>query len=442
LKIKFRAARLLLTAILIVSLALPTESDAYSVLTHEELIDLAWSNGIRPLLLARYPGTTGDQLRAAHAYAYGGCAIQDMGYYPFGKTFFSDLMHYVRTGDFVMALLRDAHDVNEYAFAIGALSHYLGDTIGHSQAINPATGVSFPNLEAKFGPSVTYDQSPHSHVRTEFAFDIGQVSKRTFAPPAYLKFIGFQVPRKLLERAFRETYGIDSHELLGKVHPALRSYTTSVRSYIPAFSEAEVVLHQKDFPPDADDENYRLFKQRLSQISFERSPRWRNTYQNPGFKAHLLAFVVRIVPKVGPVSILAIKIPNTVTEDWYIRSVNHTVDVFHEDLAKLKDAPQESLALVNRDLDTGDRIKPGDYPRTDKTYATLLHRIVSKRQRPIPAGIRDDILAFYADPNAPNTIKGDGKAWKRIAVELQSLKQMKTIDKATIRGVVMHEDEQ
>lgn len=420
------AVRILLTAILVAILAFPPSCPAYSVLTHEELIDLAWQDAIRPLLLARFPGTTNAQLVEAHAYAYGGCAIQDMGYYPFGQQFFSDLTHYVRTGDFVLALLRDARNVNEYAFAIGALSHYLGDTIGHSLAINRATAVEFPKLEAKFGPSVTYDESPHSHVRTEFAFDVGQVAKGTFAPPAYLKFIGFEVPRKLLERAFRETYGVEAREIVGKARPALGSYRTAVRSFIPAFTEAEVVLHGSKFPADPDNESYRLFKQRLSHVSFERRPRWRDTYHTPGFKAHLLAGVVFIMPKIGPISILAIKVPNPTTEDWYIRSVNQTVDVFHQQLAQLKDSPQSPLALENRDLDTGARVNPGDYPLTDQTYATLLHRIVAKPQRPIPAGVRDDILRFYADPNASNVMKGDGAAWKRIAAELELLKQMKT----------------
>src|SRR5258705_12279508 len=83
-------------------------SNAYSVLTHEELIDLAWNDSIRPLLLARFPGATDHQLVVAHSYAYGGCAVQDMGYYPFGKRFFSNLTHYVRTGDFVSWMLRNA----------------------------------------------------------------------------------------------------------------------------------------------------------------------------------------------------------------------------------------------------------------------------------------------------------------------------------------------
>jgi Zinc dependent phospholipase C len=192
--------RRLITAFMAVALLLIAQPlTEYSVFTHEELIDLAWSSSIRPLLLARFPGSTDAQLRVAHSYAYGGCAIQDMGYYPFAKQFFSNLTHYVRAGDFVSNLLNDARTRDEYAFAIGALSHYLGDSIGHSQAINLATPVAFPKLEREYGPRVTYDEDPDAHVRTEWAFDINQLSKRTFAPPSYMRHIGFRVPRRLLD---------------------------------------------------------------------------------------------------------------------------------------------------------------------------------------------------------------------------------------------------
>jgi hypothetical protein len=210
---KSRRLRVFAVGMVIAGFFLSPAAPAYSVFTHEELIDLAWSSSIRPLLLARFPAATDEQLREAHAYAYGGCAIQDMGYYPFAKEFFSDLTHYVRSGDFISNLLRDAGNLDEYAFAIGALSHYLGDSIGHSEAVNLSTPIAFPKLEREFGPSVAYDQDPHAHIRTEFAFDIGQLSKRTFAPPSYMRHIGFRISRRLLDRAFRETYRSAATEL-------------------------------------------------------------------------------------------------------------------------------------------------------------------------------------------------------------------------------------
>ena len=393
-------------------------ANAYSVLTHEELIDLAWNGSIRPLLLARFPGATDAQLVEAHSYAYGGCLIQDMGYYPFGKKFFSDLTHYVRSGDFVAWLFRNARTLNEYAFAIGALSHYLGDSIGHLEAINPATGVEFPKLSQKYGPAVTYDQSPHGHIRTEFAFDVEELTRQAFAPPAYLDFIGFQVPRKFLAQAFIDTYGFDIHEVLGQSRPALRSYSISARSFIPAFAEAEVVLHRHQFLSPPDDEAYKIFAERVARTNYDR--RWKHTYHGPGFKAHLLAILVFIVPKIGPAADLAIKIPNHETEELYLRSVNQAVDSFHSALDKLGSEPKVLIALSNVDLDTGNHVKRGEYPRTDQAYAKLLRRLTANPDRTIPIDVQQNILVFYS---ASKTARDPSP---QIKAQLEIVKRMKT----------------
>ncbi|MBV9086060.1 MAG: zinc dependent phospholipase C family protein [Acidobacteriaceae bacterium] len=425
-------------ALLLISMfAMAQSLGAYSVFTHEELIDLAWSDAIQPLLLARFPSTSPAQLREAHAYAYGGCVIQDMGYYPFGKRFFSNLTHYVRSGDFIVNLFRNAHDVNEYAFAAGALSHYVGDSIGHSRAVNPATGIEFPKLEHKFGRDVTYADSPHAHIRTEFAFDIGQLSKETFAPPAYMRHIGFDVPLNLLERAFLQTYGFDIHEFSGpRFRPVLKSYRTSVRSFIPAFASAEIVLHGGQFPPDRNDDAYRTFADRLSHVEYERY--WKQPSNRPGFGSHVLAVLVKILPKIGAISDLAIKVPDSQTEELYIRSVNRAVDVFAQLLNDLRTG--NVLLLVNRDLDTGEVVKPGGYPLTDTTYAQLLHRIASKPDRVVPRGLRRDLLKYYSDPNAPIITKKDRRAWQLVLTDLQTLKNMRTATTAGLPEGIADED--
>jgi len=370
---------------------------AYSVLTHEELIDLAWNDAIRPLLLTTFPGATDHELVVAHSYAYGGCAIQDMGYYPFGKRFFSNLTHYVRSGDFVVWMLQNARTLNEYAFAIGALSHYLGDSVGHSQAINPATAIAFPRLERKYGSSVTYGESPHGHIRTEFAFDVQELANLEFAPPAYLRAVGFRVPRKFLEKAFAHTYGFDVRSILGPDHPALKSYRTAVRTFIPIFAEAELVLHRHKFPPPPDDEDYRLFTQRVSRTNYDR--RWKHTYKGPGVKAHLLAVVVFLVPKIGAASDLAIKIPTPDTQQLYFHSLNHTVDRFNELLRTLNQSADPPFSLANLDLDTGDHDDPGDYPLADKTYAELVSHLASQPRHAIPTDLKQHLLHFYRDPS-------------------------------------------
>jgi hypothetical protein len=343
-----------------------------------------------------------------------------MGYYPFGKQFFSDLTHYVRTGDFIAWLFRNSRTIDEYAFAIGALSHYMGDSIGHSEVINPATAVEFPNLRRKFGNVVTYDESPHGHIRTEFAFDIKELGDGDFAPPAYLRYVGFMVPRKFLEQAFINTYGFDIHEVLGRARPALRSYRTSVRRIIPAFAEAEVVLHRHQFPPHPDDEAYRKFAERVARTNYERH--WKHTQRGPGVKAHLLAVLVLIVPKIGSASDLAIKIPNATTEEWYLRGVNNTVDQFHVTLQKVAADFGGSVRLANIDLDTGDRVKRGDYPLADRTYTQLLARITSKPDRTVPADLKRNILDYFAGL-APSNEEG-----QHLMAQLNVLKGMKTGD--------------
>jgi hypothetical protein len=370
-------------------------SSGYSVLTHEELIDLAWNDSIRPLLLAKFPGATDHQLVVAHSYAYGGSAVQDMGYYPFGKKFFSNLTHYVRTGDFVSWMLRNARTMDEYAFAIGALSHYFGDSIGHSRAINPATAIEFPKLEHKYGTIVTYGESPHGHIRTEFAFDVEELRNLEFAPTAYLQAVGFRVPRRFLERAFAATYDIDIHGVLGEDRAALRSYRTAVRSFIPAFAQAEVVLHRNQFPPQPDNDDYRIFSERVARTNYDR--RWKHTYRGPGFKAHLLAILVFLVPKVGGASDLAIKIPTPDTQEMYLRSVNHTVDRFNEILRNLLQDANDPISLPNLDLDTGKPSKAGDYPLADQAYAELIKRITSTPPRTISQDLKQHLLAYYGD---------------------------------------------
>lgn len=389
---KVRSWRL---AFLITVTWLSTHASAYSILTHEGLIDLAWNDSIRPLLLARFPHATEAQLREAHAYAYGGCAIQDMGYYPFGKRFFSNLTHYARTRDFIAWLFHNARTLDEYAFAVGALSHYLGDSIGHSQAVNLATGLEFSKLRQEFGDSVTYGESPHAHIRTEFAFDIDELTDAAFAPPAYMQRIGFKVPRTFLEQAFISTYGFDLHEILGRARPALRSYRTSVRSFIPAFAEAEVVLHRHQFPPHPDDEAYRTFAERVDRTNYERH--WKHAYKGPGIRAHLLAILVFLVPKIGGAADLAIKIPTPKTEEWYLQSVNHTLDVFRDTLHQhLSNADPHSAPLANLDLDTGNPAVFGDYPLADQTYAQLVSRLASNPARTIPGDLKQNILEYYA----------------------------------------------
>ena len=394
---------------------------AYSFLTHEQLIDLTWKNSIRPVLLARFPNVTEAELNEAHAYAYGGCAIQDLGYYPFGNEFFSELTHYVRSGDFVSSLLRNARNPDELAFAIGALSHYVGDIQGHTNAVNLAVPVEFPKLEQLYGPSVAYDQDPHAHVRTEFAFDINGIGKRRFAPSAYLRHVGLKVPGDLLRRSFYETYGLDESRSIGRHREVEGIYRFAVRSFLPRIAYAETLLHKKNMPDDKPGEPFDAFRAQLAQADFENG--WESYRKKAGIGTHMLAGVIVIVPKWGPLSYLAIKGPTTETEENYVESVVRSTTALRETLSQLGTAEQ---SIPNRDLDTGAKVKPGGYRLTDQTYAELLAKITKHADAKIPAGLKEDINAYYADPNAPISTKKKPEQWAKVQRELGVLAGMPT----------------
>jgi hypothetical protein len=393
---------------------------AYSFLTHETLIDMEWEPSIRPVLLSRYPNATHDQLRLARAYAYGGSTIQDAGYYPFGHALFSDLTHYVRTGDFITNLVRESHTLNELAFSLGALSHYVGDTVGHRYAVNVSVPQEFPSLETKYGSVVTYEENPHAHVRTEFAFDVDQLSHARFAPSGYFRHVGFKVPTGLLNRAFYDTYGITLHSVIGDESPAFDSYEWSVRTLLPRVGYAEVLLHRSSFPPDQDNDAFRQYAGLLQQtdtVSHWESYRKRR----PSFLTRVFAVLVFITPKIGPFSDLSIRGPSSDTEQDYVTSVNRATAEYASLLQQLAADSQSVFTVPDLDLDTGFETKPGTYRLTDRTYAMLLSRVTALNARP-PAGLRQNILAFYSDPAAPIETKRHHRRWQKVQQELAQLR--------------------
>jgi hypothetical protein len=406
--------------LLLVFLAAPQPTSAYSVLTHEELIDLTWADSIQPLLLHLYPTLTPAQLQQAHAYAYGGCVIQDLGYYPFGKPLFSDLLHYVRTGDFIRALFRDSKGPNDIAFAIGALSHYLGDTIGHPQAVNLAVGKEFPALAAKFGPNVNYAEGRHQHVRAEFAFDINAAAKRRLAPERYLNHIGFAIPVPLLARAFYDTYGLDLGDILGQNHPTLWGYRYSVRTLLPRVAYAEVLLHRNRLPPDVSSPDLDQLNQEIATLAA--TDQWDIYRRHAGIGTHLLAGFIFVLPKVGALSDLSVRGPTPETEQDYVKSLVKTADT----LRQLLTHATTSDGLANEDLDTGDEIRPGTYRLCDLTYADLLHQVTRDPSTAIPFGIKRDLLAYFAEPDKVIYLKRNPKKFAQIQADLPILKTIST----------------
>lgn len=389
---------------------------AYSVLTHEQIVDLLWKDRIRPAIEARYPGLTPDQTRQAHAYAYGGSLIQDMGYYPFGNKYFSNLTHYVRSGDFVAAMIQEAQNANEYAFALGALAHYAADNAGHP-AINRAVAMEFPELRKKYGDVVTYEDSPKSHIRAEFGFDMTEVAKNHYTSDAYHDFIGFEISESLLERTFPKVYGIQFKDVIHNEDLAIGTFRRAVSQVIPQMTRVALLARTKEMVPDKNGPAKRKYLYYLSRAEYERD--WGRTYHRPGFGTRLLAVVLRIIPKRGPFSALSFKVPPQPAEDMFVKSIDTTVRDYG---SFLEEAQKGTLNLENKDFDTGQETRPGEYALADQTYARLVGDLAKDDFKDLSPSLQENIEAYYSNSDAPLATKRHPKRWRKLEADLDQLK--------------------
>lgn len=408
---KNRSRWILLGLLLAVTCA---DSSGYSVLTHEEIIDAVWNDTIEPLLLNRFPSATPQELLEAHAYAYGGAIIQDMGYYPFGNRFFSDLTHYVRTGDFVLALIKESRNLDEYAFALGALSHYAADAYGHQLATNRSVAMLYPKLAKRYGQIVTYEDKPSAHLKVEYGFDVDQVAEGNYAPKAYHDFIGFEVPKPVLERAFLRTYSLEVSDVFIRVDLAVGSYRHAVSTVIPRMTKVAWQLKKDEIQNSHPTETKAQFIYNTSRSEYRKD--WGDVYEKPGFFAKLKAFFLRVVPKVGPFSGLAFHPPTPAIEQLYMGSFNATLD--HYRFLLLAERAHR-LQLPNENLDIGVPTAPATYRLADETYAKLLNKTSGKH---VSGSLRNDLLSYYGDLDMPFAEKRNSKAWHELTRELDMLK--------------------
>ena len=403
---------------LVLSLSWPCETAAYAVLAHEAIIDSVWDTNIRPLLLKRFPGATAEEIKEAHGYAYGGAIIQDMGYYPHGSFFFSDLTHYVRSGDFVLALLRDSKDLDGYAFALGALAHYASDTNGHPVGTNRAVPLLYPKLQKKFGDSVTYEEGELAHVKTEFGFDVVEVAHGRYAPDSYHDFIGFGVSVPLLEQAFQETYGLELKSVLSDEEKVLGSYRHDVSQLLPKATRIAWSLKKNEIMQDQPSMTRKRFLYNLSRASYRKN--WGKNYQPPTLGENFLAFLTRIIPKIGPLKVLQLKTPTPAAERLFEASFNATLDRYRQ---LLNQAGAGQPDLPNDNFDTGEITGPGKYQLNDETHAKLLDALAKQHFSGASPEVRAELLEFFGHPDAPYAMKRKAKDWAKVQSELEQLKK-------------------
>jgi hypothetical protein len=362
--------RIGLVACLFFLLSYTQKSFAYSVLTHQAIIDSVWNDSFKPLLLKRFPKASAEQLKEAHAYAYGGAIIQDMGYYPFGSKFFTDLTHYVRSGEFVDVMIEESTDLNGYAFALGSLAHYVADNNGHAIGINRIVPLEYPKLRAKFGDVITYAEDPSSHMKTEFGFDVLQVAKGRYASDAYHDFIGFKVAKPVLERAFFKTYGLELKDVFNNLDLAIGTFRRAVSGVIPEMTKVAWEMKKDEIEKSQPGITREKFLYNLSRVDYEKE--FGTSYEKPGFFAKTTAWVVRVFPKIGPFKPLAFKAPTPEAEQVFMESFNTTVERYR---ALLRQTHSNRVALDNRNFDTGKPTRAGEYRLADEAYSDLIVKL-------------------------------------------------------------------
>src|SRR5215470_13824368 len=384
-----------LTCLLAVALAWPQPTRAYAVLSHEAIIDVVWESHIKPVILKKYPQATEEDLSRAQAYAYGGAIIQDMGYYPYGSPFFSDLTHYVRSGDFIQALLRDAQNLAEYGFALGALAHYAADNDGHRIGTNRAVAVLYPGLGRKYGDSIAYEDGKLAHVKTEFGFDVLEIAKERYAPDGYHDFIGFEVARRVLDQAFRETYGLELKSVLKDEDKALNSFRRDVSKVIPKATRIAWHLKKDEIKDDIPDATKKRFLYNLSRSNYESE--WGKNYKKPSPGEIFLAFLYKLIPKIGPLKILQFRTPTPETEHMFEASFNATLDRYRKLLTETREG---NLQLPNDNFDVGENTGPGKYGLNDDAHAILLDKLAEAKFAGVNGELKAEFVHFYADPDS------------------------------------------
>ncbi|HLY61733.1 MAG TPA: zinc dependent phospholipase C family protein [Terriglobia bacterium] len=395
----------------------------YSVLTHEAIIDSEWDGPIKASLLRRFPNATPEQLREAHAYAYGGSVIQDMGYYPFGSRFFSHLTHYVRSADFVSTLVAESQNLNEYAFALGAVSHYVADNQGHDIAVNRSVPLLYPKLRNKFGDRMTWEQDPEAHVLTEFGFDVLEEVAMHNAPQAYRDWIGFKVAKPLLDRAFKKTYGLELSKQMLNLNLALSAYRKLASKLIPEMAEVAWALRRRELEGLASSVDH----QKLYHLSRESYQAWRGKYTKPGPGDKLTAFVFRLIPKFWFLNSLDFHAPTVETERFFAEGLRATVSNYESLLNVLNSG---GFDPPNVNLDTGRPTEPGEYIHCDLAYAQLLHKLERERFAGVSPDLREDLLAFFSDP-AANSLQQQPRRWNKVEHDLSELSNETKIAKSS-----------
>jgi hypothetical protein len=401
---------------------LPLRGQCFSILAHEAIIDAEWDLTLKKILLKKYPNATLDELIKAHSYAYGGSLVLDIGYMPGGNGYFTDLMHYVRSGDFITNLLHEEQSLNDYAFALGAMSHYIADQYGHSRATNVTVPELYPKLKEKFGNVVTYDEDHLSHSRMEFAYDVVQVGRSNYASVAYHDFIGFNVAKEPLQRAFLKTYGQDLSVLFKNFESSVSIMRWGVKNLFPAMTRQAWKSKKNDIVKVNTKATKRNFRYKMSSRMY-RAEFGSDGQSKPDFKARALAFLIRILPKVGPLKTLKFVYPGQEGEKRFVGVFDTIIQKYGE---ALQTWDQRGLVLADINLDTGHPQEFGSYKLSDKTYCDLLCNLQKEQFMHMDKDLQQHLVAHFEYAEGLHQLFKDHP--ENIAGVKQAISQLQAFD--------------
>jgi hypothetical protein len=283
-------------------------------------------------------------------------------------------------------------------------------------ATNRSVPLLYPKLQEKFGPVVTYEDKPSAHLRTEFAFDVTQVAKGKYAPEAYHDFVGFKVSKTVLERAFATTYGLSLKAVFPNLDMALGTYQYLVSTLIPEMTKVAWQSKKDEIMASTPGITREQFVYSLSRANYEKE--WGTEYKRPGFTTRTVSFILRVVPKIGPLKVLAFRPLTRETEQLYIASFNASLERFR---ALLVDVEAGQLHLENQNNDTGKLSRAGEYHLADEAYAKLLEKHSATQFQGLTPEMKQNILAFYQEAKPPSGSRKDQAEWQKTMQTLTAL---------------------
>lgn len=406
--------------------------NAYSILAHEAIIDASWKEVSIPLLKQKFPNATREDLLLAHSYAYGGSIVADMGYMPFGNALFTDLVHYVRSGDFVETLLKDAQNLNEYAFALGAMSHYLADKYGHSLSTNRNVPLIYPKLKKQFGDVVTYYDDHTSHSRMEFAYDVLQIGQGNYTSEGYHDFIGFNISVPVLEKAFYEVYGLKLGSIFGNINGDINTMRWGVRNLFPVLTKSAYKSNKAEIDKMHPGMTVKKFKYGLSRRSFNLE--YGKERKESKFFAKATVFIISILPKVGPLKTLKFVSPGDEGQKLFAQSF---VAISKNYVVALGEVTDPGFSLPDIDFDTGKPTHLGEYPLADKTYGELVEKLHKQGYKNITPELQNNIVNYYNNADTTKLIlTKHPEDWAKTSASLKRIKVLTPLPQEPLVSLV------